>query len=80
MDACIQKQALRGKHAVMQGDTAERGKFNSEHTLSTYCVLGTVLDSRMHRETSQNSCPLGLSLGSAWHVNSQPRMCPQELR
>ena len=34
----------------VQDDIVEVGKFHSVHTLSTYCVLGTGLDARMHRE------------------------------
>lgn len=47
----------------MQEDPTKHGKFNSEHSLSTYCVLSVVLEARMPRETDHNSCPLGPSLG-----------------
>lgn len=42
------RKSARMEYAHMRDGTVELGKLKSEHTLSTYYVLGTVLDAGMH--------------------------------
>lgn len=42
------RKTVSVEYANVQDGTVELGKFNSEHILRTYYVLGTALDARMH--------------------------------